>query len=242
MTGLFLKPFSTVFGLFVVPSFFLAMVVDVLSHAGQYQDQEGRARSGIIRPLKDIMYGLIYPAVLGTAVVLSVLRAIKEPLQGRLHDAALYIAIAAICFYMLSFTSQSEKKEDGTCIAYQWPAFLVDLLEVVLMFLCFYFIGMLDDKITDPYLSPAYLFLLVDVIAVQPLWRLAAGVKVNAFWRFRFVAGITLSLGFYAGLCGGPNHPLLHPTVDIILSFAIVVATLIYVFRDPDFWVFELNR
>ena len=240
MTGLFFKPFSTAFGLFAVPVFLLSMLLDALSHAPEYQERH--ARSGIIRPLKDIMYGLIYPSVLGTAVVLGVLRAIKESPQGRLHDPALYIALAAVFFYVLSFTSQSEKKEDGTCIAYQWPAFLVDLLEVALMFLCFYCIGLLDDKVTDPYLSPAYFFLLADVIAVQPLWRLAAGVKVNAFWRYRFVAGIFLSLGFYAGLCGGPNSPLLHPSVDIFVSFAIVAATLIYVCRDPDFWVFESKQ
>ena len=240
MTGLFFKPFSTAFGLLVVPFFLLSMLIDALYRARE--SQERHAHSGIIRPLKDIMYGLIYPSVLGTAVVLGVLRAIKESPQGRLHDSALYIALAAVSFYILSFTSQSEKKEDGTCIAYQWPAFSVDVLEVVLMFLCFYCIGLLEDKVTDPYLSPAYFFLLADVIAVQPLWRLAAGVNVNAFWGFRLFAGIALSLGFYAGLSGAANHPLLHPSVDILVSVAIVVATLVYVCRDHDFWIPESNQ
>jgi hypothetical protein len=194
--------------------------------------QEKHATSGIIVPAHDIMYGMIYPAVLGTGLVLAVLRATKEDsAYSRFHDSALYVAFAAGLFYLFSFTSGSEKKEDKTDIAYRWPTFLVDFLEVILMFLCFYFLGLLDDHAVDPRLSPAYAFLLIDVVFIQPLWRLVAGVEVLYYFWFRATVAMSLIAGIIFGLRSG----ILHPWVDLLLCLVVSCCVFLYIKGTREF-------
>jgi len=194
--------------------------------------QEKHAKSGIIVPARDIMYGMIYPAVLGTGLVLAVLRATKEDsAYSRFHDSALYVAFAAGLFYLFSFTSGSEKKADKTEIAYRWPTFLVDFLEVILMFLCFYFLGLLDDHLVDPRLSPAYGFLLIDVVIIQPVWRLIAGVDVLYYLWFRAIVVIALLAGILFGLHSG----IIHPWIDLLVCLAISSCVFLYIKGTPEF-------
>jgi hypothetical protein len=194
--------------------------------------QEKHAKSGIIVPAHDMMYGMIYPAVLGTGLVLAVLRATKEASPySRFHDSALYVAFAAGLFYSFSFTSGSEKKADKTDIAYRWPTFLFDFLEVILMFLCFYFLGLLDDHVVDPRLSPAYGFLLIDVVIIQPLWRLIAGVDVLDYFWFRAIIAIALIAGGIFGLHSG----VVHPWVDLLVCLVVSFCVFLYIKGTPEF-------
>ena len=65
-----------------------------------------------ILPLRDLMYGLIYPAVLGTGLVLSGQRMTKEAsVVAALIDPALWVAAAAGLFFAASFASVFEKPE-----------------------------------------------------------------------------------------------------------------------------------
>ena len=197
--------------------------------------QMKHAQSGIIVPLRDVMYGLIYPAVLGTGLVLAVLRVTKEPTgYARFHDSALYVAFASGLFYTFSFTSQSEKQPGGSVIAYRLPAFLLDFSEVILMFLCFYYLGLLDDRVIDPRLSPAYGFLLFDVVVIQPLWRLVAGVRAFDFWKWRLVVVAALVAGLILGLS---DSSCLHPLFDAIVSVVVSCSVLFYVRYAFEFQV-----
>ena len=200
---------------------------------GKLRDfQRNHSQSGIIVPARYIMYGMVYPAVLGTGLVLAVLRAIKEETAySRIHDSALYVGLAAGLFYSFSFTSGSEKKDDKTDIAYRWPTFLIDFLEVILMFLCFYFLGLLDDHVIDPRLSPTYAVLLIDVVVIQPIWRLIAGVDVLYYFWFRVVVAITLIAGVLMGLKPGE----VHPWVDLLVCFVISVCVFLYIKGTPEF-------
>jgi hypothetical protein len=208
------------------------MTLNILS-AKLIAFQLKHAQSGIIVPLRDIMYGLIYPAVLGTGLVLAVLRVTKEPTAyARFHDSALYVAFASGLFYTFSFTSQSEKQPDGSEIAYRRLAFLVDFSEVILMFSCFYYLGLLDDRVIDPRLSPAYGFILVDVAVIQPLWRLVAGVRVFDFWKWRLVVMAALVAGLFLGLS---ESSCFHPLFDAIVSSVVSCSIVYYVMSAPDF-------
>ncbi len=202
--------------------------------------QEKYARPGIISSLKDIMYGLIYPAVLGTGIVLGVIRIFKEDSTvRRIHDPSLYVGISACAFYILSFTSSVETRADRTKIAYRLPTFLVDLCEVFLMFACFYSLGLLQNEVFPPVdasLAPAYLWLLIDVTIVQFLWRLFAGVDVMVAWKSRLIVAVVLCFGIVAGFLGAPHFPSLHPWAD--LGVAVVMGAFVfwYVWTDARFW------
>ncbi len=190
--------------------------------------------------LKDIMYGLIYPAVLGTGLVLGVIRIFKEDSTiRRLHDPTLYVGISACAFYMLSFTSSVETRADRSKIAYRLPTFLVDLCEVLLMFACFYSLGLLQNEVRPPVdasLAPAYLWLLLDVTIVQFLWRLFAGVDVMVAWKTRLLVAIVLSLGIISGLLGPPYFTQLHPWMDLAVAIVMAVFVFWYVWTDARFW------
>ena len=202
--------------------------------------QERYARPGIISSLKDIMYGLIYPAVLGTGLVLGVIRLFKEDtVVGRIHDPALYVGISACAFYILSYTSSVETRADRTKIAYRLPTFLVDLCEVFLMFACFYSLGLLQNEEWPPVdasLAPAYLWLLIDVTIVQFLWRLFAGVDVMVAWKSRLLVAIMLGFGIASGFFGAPRFPNLHPWADLAVAIVMGAFVFWYVWTDARFW------
>ena len=130
--------YAVVVGPFLLLGCGLVVLISALTHAKEFQAKF--APPAIIDPLKDIMYGLIYPAFLGTGLVFFVSHIAREPsLASWLHDSARYPAIAAGFFYTFSFTALSETEEDKARLSYQWPAFFVDWIEVALMFGCFYF-------------------------------------------------------------------------------------------------------
>lgn len=72
----------------------LRYTLELMLNVGDIQKKY--ARPGMISSLKDVMYGLIYPAVLGTGMVLAVLRIAKEhSLISWMHDPSLYVGCAA---------------------------------------------------------------------------------------------------------------------------------------------------
>ncbi len=127
-----------------------------------------------ILPLQDLMYGLIYPGVLGTGLVLSGQRATKEAsIAAALTDPALWVAAAAGLFFAASFASVFEEpqKKNENEEWYGWWPFVIDSVEVVLMFACFYFLGLFEvPNVPPPELHWAYGLLIVE-IWWQCLWR-----------------------------------------------------------------------
>jgi hypothetical protein len=221
--------FAVVIGPIVLLSCLLAMLAYALTHAKEFQRKF--SPPGIIDPLRDIMYGLIYPAVLGTGLVLLVLHLTRGSSPASwLQDPAVYPAIAAGFFYTFSFTALSETEEDKTRLCYQWFAFFVDWAEVALMFGCFYFLGLMDEKMPGPRLVPVYILLFADVLLVQPVWRLVAGVNVYTFFKARLIVGALLIVGILSGA-----HPQFHPCLDILIASAVVIFVVLYIRRSAEF-------
>jgi hypothetical protein len=183
------------------------------------------------------MYGLVYPAVLGTGLVLfatHVARVIQKShttMTSVLQDLSVYPAIAAGFFYVLSFTALSKSAEEKERPSYQWLPFLVDWIEVLLMFSCFYFLRLIDETQQgrpNPFL--AYGCLLVDVIVVQPVWRLFAGVNVRTAIGSRVVVGALLTIGMIAEIVR-----LHHPAIDRNIAFAVLLFVARYIRRDVEY-------
>jgi hypothetical protein len=183
-----------------------------------------------ILPLQDLMYGLIYPGVLGTGLVLSGQRATKEAsVVAALTDPALWVAAAAGLFFAVSFASVFEEpqKEDATEEWYGWTPFLIDLVEVVLMFACFYFLGLFEvPNVPPPELHWAYGLLIVE-IWWQCLWRWSIGLKPFRLWGMKVGVTAVLVLGWIYG----PQYPW----SNILFSLGVAVFVIIYVFKDPRY-------
>lgn len=222
---------ATVAGPFVVTLCFVAVLSYSLSYPQEYQMRH--ALPGVIGPLKDIMYGLVYPAVLGTGLVLLALHIARlNAGVWVIHDSVSSLAVAAGCFYTLSFTALSEGKEERSKLSYRWPAFIVDGIEVALMFCCFYFLGLLSEKETAPDLPFVYGALIVDFIIIQPVWRLVAGIKVFLFFKARVVVTLILLLGGTVSIIYPAKPDLL---IHRFVALALVGFVAWYIYLATEF-------
>ena len=196
-------------------------------HTAAQDAQPPKARP--VLPLRDVMYGLIYPAVLGTGLVLSGQRATKEPsVMDAVKDPALWVAAAAGLFFCASFASVFEEPEKATQGEwYGWWPFLIDSVEVVLMFACFYFLGLFEvPQVPPPVLYWAY-GLLIAEIWWQCLWRWRVGLKAMRLWGMKVGVSIVLALGLIYGTQ--------YPRSNIVFSLLVALFVVIYVFVDPRY-------
>jgi hypothetical protein len=113
------------------------------------------------RRLHWLMYGLYYPAVLGTGVVVAVQHAAAHAIRG----PAIAVALTSGAFFSLSFASAA-----GFENRYDLGAFVLDILEVIGMFSCFVFLNLIDPPPgVKPSVTAAYLC-LIPVVASQVAW------------------------------------------------------------------------
>lgn len=90
---------------------------------------------------KKLMQALYYPAVLGTGLVLFLNKiATSGGLVDVLGDPTAYFGLQMLAYFRLSYI-MAEGIPDRVYSG--WP-FAVDLIEIVLVFLCFSFLGLLE--------------------------------------------------------------------------------------------------
>jgi hypothetical protein len=179
------------------------------------------------------MYGLLYPGVLGTGIVLTAVRAAHDDsVSQALLDPSIHVSVTACMFFMASFVS-----------AFYWPppaahavqphrysgsAFTCDLVEIVLMFICFHFLGLFElPTIIEPNLLCAYLVLAADVL-LQFIWRKSAHIKEwNRMWKLRCSVAVVMVLGAFFGKAS--------PTVTILIALFVLAFVVYYVAKDPRY-------
>jgi hypothetical protein len=86
-----------------------------------------------------LMYGLFYPAILGTVIVFVLQHIANPPVGHPVSSAQLSVALTAGAFFSLSFGS-ALKQEDHYGIA----AFVLDAVELALIIWCFFFLRLVD--------------------------------------------------------------------------------------------------
>ena len=158
------------------------------------------------------MQGLYYPAVLGTGLVLLISRITTRPsLSNIAGDISIYFGILILIYFSASFLVN-----DSTLVLLYGPAaFLLDVIEIVLIFLMFYFLGFDPSNPGKPDLRNFYLS-LAFIPALQELWNWATehnhfyGLSVPAtvillvgvFWGFHYQYFNVLMVGFVTVLIG----------------------------------------
>jgi hypothetical protein len=184
-------------------------------------------------PFHQLMYGLLYPGVLGAGIVLTAVRAAHDDSASKaLLDPAIHVAVTSAIFFMASFVS-----------AFYWPtttphalhlprysvgAFACDVAEIVLMFICFHYLGLFElPTIVVPSLFPAYTALAVDVL-LQFAWRKAAHIEDwNKLWGLRcLIAAVML-----AGALFGAYSPL----ITILITIVVAAFVLYYISGDSRY-------
>ena len=179
-------------------------------------------------PLQQLMYGLIYPAVLGTGIVLTGVRAAhhSSAIDAFLIRSILLGTVAGL-FFCASFDS-AFYWPDGETGHYTSLAFGVDFVEVILMFICFHYLRLFEDpaRLLAPFLPAAYMALMADVL-LQFIWRSVVGLNWRHKWLLRTSVAAVLLIGSLFG-----HH---FPWVNVAVSFAVGVSVVVYVIADPRY-------
>jgi hypothetical protein len=176
-----------------------------------------------------LMYGLIYPAVLGTGIVLTGVRAAHHSSTiNALLDPSIQLGVMAGLFFCASFDSAFYWPAGTTINDYKKAAFGLDFVEVVLMFICFHYLRLFEDptKLQEPCLSVAYLRLMADVL-LQVLWRHVVHLGWSYRWKLRTTVAAVLLLGSMFGQR--------FWWVNVAISIAVGAIVVIYVIADPRY-------
>jgi len=170
--------------------------------------------------LHGFMYGLHYPAILGTGIVVALMRVGSKTI----HAPVASLAVIAWAFFCLSFLSAiGFEKQYGKC------AFLLDLLELIGMFACLNYLRLLDPTTTDPPSLPVACWILFIVVALQFLWRAAVGLKPIAFLDLKLLFLALLAVDAFIGDSSISGHWAI--TAGFAVLAWIYVANHPY---DPD--------
>ncbi len=179
-------------------------------------------------PLQQLMYGLIYPAVLGTGIVLIGVRAAHHSSTiDALLDPSIQLGVMAGLFFCASFDSAFYWPEGKNGHYTSW-AFGVDAVEVILMFVCFHFLRLFEDpvKLVPPFLPAAYAMLTADVL-LQFAWRAVVGIGWSYKWWLRSGIAAALLLGAFLG------HRFWW--INVAISVVVAVSVIAYVVSDERY-------
>lgn len=118
-------------------------------------------------PLKAFVLDLLYPAVLGSVIVLLFVRVANSVLDA-LSDSATYLAIILAIYYVFGFVSSK------MILAYNSRVAALDCVNSVLIFLCFYLLGFSEGTIhrsESPSVDFFWLYLLLIFVFLSPYAR-----------------------------------------------------------------------
>lgn len=167
-----------------------------------------------------VMYGLFYPAILGTAIVLTLQHLVKP----QITPPELSVAITAWVFFGVSFTSAFKKEDE-----YHIVPFFFDTWELFEMLVCFLFLGIAEPipKWFEPYvgsLPGAYITLCVAVV-MQLRWRKIMGLKWYAFIDLKLILLGLLVLGALLGKSVS--------WLNWVITLAFTVSAFLYIAAHP---------
>ncbi len=158
------------------------------------------------------MYELLYAAILGS-VLYSVVNHVGQHFkcQDPYIVERLLIGSLFTAFFCASFLTTYNKENYGKL------SFLIDIFEVFLMYLCFYYLGFFPQD-EPPYSEPKIVYAHLTIIALlftQLIWRDSVNLNVFELFELRLLfcylllfsmilgKGITPILCFVAFLCIG---------------------------------------
>jgi hypothetical protein len=192
--------------------------------------QQAPAKQAVVQSRSGfrLMFGLFYPAVLGNAVFLLALAAIGErSWAGALTNPQIHIGLLYVWFFSASFAASYRAEHYGL------GALACDVTEVLLMFVCFYFLGLIVVSTPQGGESPAPRFILAYRVLLftfleQFAWRFFAKVQPDHRWLIRWLILAALAAGSLVG--------------DRFASpIAAAIAVLVGLYLWAPSWLLSLN-
>jgi hypothetical protein len=166
-----------------------------------------------------LMYGLMYPALLGTLLVTAAQYLYSPQVKADPYAASRYaVAGLLLAFFVVSFYNSSRATRYG------WNVFLLDLLELGLMLGAFLALQMVsfvaDTAAIEPRLREAFILLFLAEVGQQLFWKVSAVPKdVKPAVGLHF----TLAAMALAGAALGLHSQVATVVVSVFASFLLLV-------------------
>ena len=145
--------------------------------------------------LATLMLSLVYPASLGAAIVWLLTSVASDPLAA-IKTPSTYYGLWLLVYFSVGFLVLSQEL-DKRGSDYKGLAFILDLVDVVLIFLCFLFLGHVDSNYPFNYQLFCVSAALVPVF--QSAWNVAFDRSNQLVWGVVFGVVIVFLVGYFFG-------------------------------------------
>jgi len=143
-----------------------------------------------------LMQGLYYPAVLGTGLWYLVQKmVIATSFQDAMSDLANYFGFLLIVYFSLSFAINQELSPNR----YGLAAFGLDIVEIVLLFVAFYHLGLFKQNGPHPADYSRFYLFLTPIPVLQQIWNHAVGYSERVLW---WLSGTGVAVLLFGGFLG----------------------------------------
>lgn len=167
------------------------------------------------KALHRFVYGLVYPAVLGTGIV--VLGHALLPLSSvgaAFRAPAIWLGIVYLFVFSASFVAGEMTKTYGR------KAWGLDLLEVILIFVGFYLLGLLDPHaVSAEHIGGAY-WVLMLANGVELGWRKTQNLSLE--WSSQWKRYLAMALMLFAAC-------LHYGTIWLVVDALVVLLCIGYI-------------
>jgi hypothetical protein len=167
-------------------------------------------------PIKMILLDLLYPAVLGALIVFLFARLASGEMQA-LKEPSTHFGIILAVFYAAGFVAAKLSPK------YILPLAAVDLLSSVLMFVCFYILGLSQETPSAVNYRNFYIVLLIVVLSPMLRRTIVLGHKPHFRHRLAITAAVIVVLALLVEIAHGPFTWLTPPVIAALLYGLLVV-------------------
>jgi len=168
-------------------------------------------------PLKMLLLDLLYPAVLGALIVFLFARLASSDMQA-LRDPSTHFGIIIAVFYAAGFVAAKLSPKYILALA------AVDFLSSILMFICFYILG-LSQETPSSAVNYRNFYIALLVVVLSPTLRRAIVLGHRPHFRHRLAiaAAVIVVLALLAEITHGPFAWLMPPVIAALLYGLLAV-------------------
>jgi hypothetical protein len=168
-------------------------------------------------PLKMFLLDLLYPAVLGALIVFLFARLASSDLQA-LKEPSTHFGIILAVFYAAGFIAAKLSPKYTLALA------TVDFLSSVLMFICFYILG-LSQETPSAAVNYRNFYIVLLIVVLSPMLRRAIMLGHRPHFRhgLAIAAAVIVVLALLVEIAHGPFTWLTPPVIAALLYGLLVV-------------------
>jgi hypothetical protein len=175
------------------------------------------------RPLKIFVLDLLYPAVLGALIVFLFIRLAKSSFS-ELTEPTTHFGIILAVFYAVGFLVAKLAPSYSPGLAF------VDCSSSALMFICFYILGLSEDKVPQST-NYRYFYVALLLVVLSPLVRRTIVLGRRPHFRngLAILSALIVVLPLLAEIAHGP-FSWLTPSIMVDLLYLLLLLYFIDIY------------